>query len=80
MKNKNYKKKLLTQNIQAIPEYKNLQDDEDWEYIYNFEERSRAFVPVQTGCHHFCSYCIISFTKGKFRSYSDIKNFNKKWV
>ena len=61
--------KLLTQNNKNIPENKQPIDDNDWEYIYNFKERSRAFVPVQTGCNHFCSYCIVPFTRGKFRSY-----------
>ena len=59
--------KLLTQNKTSIPD-NNL--DNDWEYIYNFEDRSRAFVPVQTGCDHFCSFCVVPFTRGKFKSYN----------
>ena len=26
---------------------------------------SRAFVKIQDGCNHFCSYCIIPFLRGK---------------
>ena len=59
--------KLLSKSNRGIPE-NNL--DNDWEYIYNFEDRSRAFVPIQTGCNHYCSFCIVPFTRGKFKSYN----------
>lgn len=58
---------LLTHNKDEIPE--NLSNKEDWEYIYNFEDRTRAFVPIQTGCNHYCSFCIVPFTRGKFKSF-----------
>ncbi len=44
--------------------------EDEWEFIQNFEDRSRAFVPIQTGCDHFCAFCIVPFTRGKFHSYS----------
>ena len=66
-KKRELQQKLLTQNKTSIPD-NNL--DNDWEYIYNFEDRSRAFVPVQTGCDHFCSFCVVPFTRGKFKSYN----------
>lgn len=62
--------KLLTKNNKNIPKNKSPINDNSWEYIYFFKNRSRAFVPVQTGCDHFCSYCIVPFTRGKFQSYS----------
>lgn len=32
--------------------------------------RSRPVLKIQDGCSHFCSYCIIPFTRGKARSRS----------
>lgn len=31
-------------------------------------ERTRAFVKVQSGCNQFCTYCIIPFVRGKLYS------------
>ena len=36
--------------------------------IVNYNENTRAFVKVQDGCNNFCSYCIIPYTRGGFRS------------
>nr|WP_245196585.1 tRNA (N(6)-L-threonylcarbamoyladenosine(37)-C(2))-methylthiotransferase MtaB [Sphingomonas jejuensis] len=33
-----------------------------------FSEQSRAFVEVQTGCDHRCTFCIIPFARGDSRS------------
>ncbi|HYI63705.1 MAG TPA: tRNA (N(6)-L-threonylcarbamoyladenosine(37)-C(2))-methylthiotransferase MtaB [Allosphingosinicella sp.] len=33
-----------------------------------FAERSRAFVEVQNGCDHHCTFCIIPFGRGNSRS------------
>lgn len=30
--------------------------------------RTRAVIKVQDGCNHFCSFCIIPFTRGRLRS------------
>ena len=35
---------------------------------HNFLERTRAFVKIQDGCEHYCSYCIIPFARGFNRS------------
>lgn len=32
------------------------------------QDRSRAFVMIQTGCNHYCSFCIVPFTRGKMQS------------
>lgn len=34
----------------------------------SFVERTRAFIKIQDGCEHFCSYCIIPFARGFNRS------------
>lgn len=36
--------------------------------INGYEERSRAFVQVQNGCDHRCTFCIIPFGRGNSRS------------
>jgi threonylcarbamoyladenosine tRNA methylthiotransferase MtaB len=36
--------------------------------ITGFSERSRAFVEVQNGCDHRCTFCIIPFGRGNSRS------------
>ncbi len=36
--------------------------------ISSFEGRSRAFVQVQNGCDHRCTFCIIPFGRGHSRS------------
>jgi len=36
--------------------------------IVDYTENTRAFVKIQDGCNNFCSYCIIPYTRGNFRS------------
>lgn len=36
--------------------------------VDTFGERSRAFLQVQTGCDHRCTFCIIPFGRGNSRS------------
>ena len=31
-------------------------------------ERTRAFLKIEDGCDHFCSYCIIPYARGRVRS------------
>ena len=38
--------------------------------IPGMSERTRAFVQVQTGCNHRCTFCIIPFGRGNARSLS----------
>ena len=33
-----------------------------------FFERSRAFLKIQDGCESFCSYCIVPYARGPYRS------------
>ena len=36
--------------------------------IRGFEDRARAFVQVQQGCDHRCTFCIIPYGRGNSRS------------
>ena len=36
--------------------------------ITGFEGRHKAFVQVQQGCNHRCTYCIVPYARGKNRS------------
>lgn len=36
--------------------------------IQGFEDRSRAFIQVQNGCDHRCTFCIIPYGRGPSRS------------
>jgi threonylcarbamoyladenosine tRNA methylthiotransferase MtaB len=36
--------------------------------IKKFPGRSRAFLKIQDGCESFCSYCIVPFSRGPYRS------------
>lgn len=45
------------------------QDDDCGDYIITgFEGRQKAFVQVQQGCNHRCTYCIVPYARGKNRS------------
>ena len=41
---------------------------EDPPFINNFDNRTRAFVQIQNGCDHRCTFCIIPHARGNSRS------------
>lgn len=43
-------------------------DDYDKYLITGFDGRQRAFVQIQQGCNHRCTYCIVPFARGNNRS------------
>ncbi len=44
-------------------------DDDCGDYIITgFEGRQKAFVQIQQGCNHRCTYCIIPYARGRNRS------------
>lgn len=43
-------------------------DGHDDFVITGFEGRQRAFVQIQQGCNHRCTYCIVPFARGNNRS------------
>lgn len=36
--------------------------------VSSFHGRTRAFLKIEDGCNHFCSYCIIPYARGRVRS------------
>jgi len=36
--------------------------------IKKFSDRTRAYLKIQDGCRAFCSYCIVPFARGPYRS------------
>jgi len=36
--------------------------------LHRFPDRSRAHLKIQDGCESFCSYCIVPFARGPYRS------------
>jgi len=53
--------KLLINDIMAVRETAN-------HLIEGYAERTRAFVQVQNGCDHRCTFCIIPYGRGNSRS------------
>jgi len=45
--------------------------------ITGFEGRHRAFVEIQQGCNHRCTYCIVPYARGSNRSVSPEKIINQ---
>ena len=41
---------------------------EDPPFINNFDNRTRAFVQIQNGCDHRCTFCIIPYARGNSKS------------
>lgn len=52
-------------------------DDYDHYIITGFEGRQRAFVQIQQGCDHRCTYCIIPFARGNNRSVPEEEIINQ---
>ncbi|PCI47136.1 MAG: tRNA (N(6)-L-threonylcarbamoyladenosine(37)-C(2))-methylthiotransferase MtaB [Alphaproteobacteria bacterium] len=57
----NSTEKLLVNDIMAVKETAN-------HLIDGYAERTRAFVQVQNGCDHRCTFCIIPYGRGNSRS------------
>jgi threonylcarbamoyladenosine tRNA methylthiotransferase MtaB len=40
----------------------------DFQAIGRYHGRNRAYLKIQDGCESFCSYCIVAFARGPYRS------------
>lgn len=36
--------------------------------IDGYQHKSRAFIKIQEGCDHFCTYCVIPYARGRLKS------------
>ena len=54
--------------IDAVDNEKIQLTHEDPPFINNFDNRTRAFVQIQNGCDHRCTFCIIPYARGNSRS------------
>ncbi|MBP3619121.1 MAG: tRNA (N(6)-L-threonylcarbamoyladenosine(37)-C(2))-methylthiotransferase MtaB [Clostridia bacterium] len=36
--------------------------------MFSAQSKTRAYIKIQDGCNHFCSYCIIPYLRGRSRS------------
>ncbi len=54
--------------LSAVKDYSELNTYEELGEISGMEGRTRAFIKIQEGCTHFCSYCIIPYARGTIRS------------
>ena len=74
-KNRNVLPKLVSEFIDSrrrmycVSQYLR---NEAFEVMSNtgYENNTRAFVKIQDGCNMFCTYCIIPYSRGNFRSKS----------
>jgi threonylcarbamoyladenosine tRNA methylthiotransferase MtaB len=55
------KPKIAVNNIMSVKETAN-------HFINGFDRKARAFIQIQTGCDHRCTFCIIPYGRGNSRS------------
>jgi threonylcarbamoyladenosine tRNA methylthiotransferase MtaB len=53
--------KILVNDIMSVKETAN-------HLVSSFDGKSRAFIQIQNGCNHRCTFCIIPFGRGNSRS------------
>ena len=71
----NRKEKIIVNNIVSI-------QNKNYEMIEKFQNRSRAFIQIQNGCNHKCTFCIIPLGRGLNRSIpiESIIKYTKKMI
>ena len=63
---KNNSPNIVVNDIMSVKETAN-------HFIKGFDKKARAFIQIQTGCDHRCTFCIIPFGRGNSRSVPIIK-------
>ena len=61
-------KYMALDGIKSVVEGIGSADNIDSYMITGFEGRQKAFVQIQQGCNHRCTYCIVPYARGKNRS------------
>ena len=60
------------EDILKLPELLNvgpsIQKNSYLDILPKYKSPFQAFVPIQTGCDNFCTFCIVPFTRGRERS------------
>ena len=57
---------MVVNNIMSVKETAN-------HFINGFDKKARAFIQIQTGCDHRCTFCIIPYGRGNSRSVPIVK-------
>ena len=80
----NKEKTEIEKHLKLLDEQKkqqvsNIFDFDDYNHyiITGFEGRERAFVEIQQGCDHRCTYCIIPYGRGNNRSVPETEVLNQ---
>lgn len=59
-------------------------DDDFFALAPKYSSKFRSYIPIQTGCNNFCTYCAVPYTKGpeQYRPYTkivqEVKNLVKQ--
>lgn len=54
-------------------------DTDGYDEMYKANDRERALIGIQTGCNHYCSFCIVPFVRGKMKSLPESVILEQVW-
>ena len=57
-----------TEKVNEVVDINHVKQDYEELHLEKTAEHTRAFLKVQDGCNQFCSYCIIPYLRGPYRS------------
>lgn len=69
-------------NAQEHIKADSITNDDFFAITPNYSSSFKAWVPIQSGCNNFCTYCAVPYTKGreKYRSHTSIMEEIEKLV